>query len=102
MSHPARCNKRACQARRTLSMRVVEYVVRPGCHIAGCSGLMYTVKRGVQDMSPGETVCQMDCRPWPHKTSDKQCRHYLEYMKTRAATGHLKHSPVTATEWTPF
>lgn len=105
MGYQARCNKRLCQARRTLPKRVTMYIKRPKCHIPGCSGLMLMDEHRIKGKPQhGEfvEVCRLDCLPHPHKTNSKGCRGYREYMNKRNDSPRPKHSPIPAEEWVPF
>lgn len=90
---PARCNRRACQARRNLSKPLAEYVRPPRCHTVGCDGLMYVDKyrlnRGAKDRA---AACYEGCLHdaqigWPfekpHRVDHPACRHYEDYMAGR-------------------
>lgn len=103
MAYPHRCNKRACQARRSLKRKAADYVRAPRCHIPGCSGMMYfdahRFKNGVSDR--GE-VCGSDCLPYRHMISNRKCRKNAEYVAKRYDAPRSKHSPIPATQWAPF
>ena len=98
---PARCNKRACQARRNLSKRPENCVRgRPKCHINGCDGLMYVdqfrldartdrVKR-IKDTGD---VCRDDCLPYPHRKGCKGCKHHTEYVLEQSLKAPARHRP---------
>lgn len=113
---PARCNKRACQARRNLSKMPEHYVRWPKCHIGGCDGLMYVDKyrlnRGAHDNPPvcRDPLCQhhrVTGKHLPfHRVSTKGCSGYEDYILERSLKPRSKHSPLpepTATaEPAPF
>lgn len=111
MSVPARCNRRACQARRNLSKPPEQYARWPTCHVLGCGGKMYVdkyrLRKGEHDNAP---VCYDACLyEWarehdphnryalrgdaPHRVSDKRCRRYEDWALERSLA-RSKHSPV--------
>lgn len=99
MAIPARCNKRACQARRNLTKRPELFVRWPTCHMPGCNGKMYVdkyrLRKGPKDHPP---ICRDDCRPWsikggPHRVNDPQCKHYDEYILNKSFEPVSKHNP---------
>lgn len=103
MKYPARCNKRACQARRTLSKPVEEYVRRPKCHVPGCGGFMYidkTRKRGAE--SDRGKICRDDCFIPPHRYGQKGCKHHDEFVLDRSMRETSKHSPIKSESEPPF
>jgi hypothetical protein len=94
---PARCNKRACQARRTLSMMPEHYVNWPRCHIVGCDGKMYAdkfrMKKANQAADRGE-VCECDGRPGKHRRGQAGCRDREDVIIQRSLLPTPKHSPI--------
>lgn len=98
----ARCNKRSCQARRTLNKPIEEYAERPKCHKPGCDGLMYEDKyrtrKGDKDRAP---MCRDDCRPFPHRIDDPHCKHYSRFVEDRYNAPRSRHSPCPD-DLTPF
>lgn len=105
MKYPCRCNKRTCQARKSLPKKPELYVRRPECPIPGCGGLMYfdryRFENGPRDQGSAEP-CGLDCTPFRHRTSNKQCRGHEEYLAKRNQAPRSKHSPIPADEWVPF
>lgn len=94
MRVPSRCNKRCCQARRNLSKWPESYKRGwPKCHVAGCDGLMYVdhyrLRKGQYDNAP---VCTLDCKPYPHRYSDKECRSNEDWV-IKCSVKVSKHSP---------
>ena len=103
MKYPARCNYRACQARRTLTKRIEEYARPPRCHIGGCSGKMYIdwYRYRNSDADRGE-ACKLDCLPYTHRINNKECRGHADYVDARNNAPRPKHSPIPIDEWVPF
>ncbi len=106
MKYRARCNKRACQARRNLTKHVFEFVHPPKCHIAGCTGLMYIDKyrqrKGPKDHPP---VCKCDGYMYPHRQNSKDCYNYEDHIIDRSLRDLPKNSPLRQPEpegWDPF
>lgn len=94
MRYPCRCNRRDCQARRTLSMRPEEYINHPSCHRPGCTGKMYVdeyrLAGGKNDRAP--TCRSEDCYPYPHGMNSPHCK-YREDFIIGAALAESKHNP---------
>lgn len=104
----ARCNQRACQARRTIE-GVYDPNDRPGCHVPGCKGLMYedsnrkTKARRVKDATGGVKMCRcggttfgigrMSMRNAPHKWGQVGCIYREDYLLQRGGEPPSKHSP---------
>lgn len=109
MSYRARCNKRACQARRTIK-GVYDPNDREKCHDpkgVGCCGLMrkdVTRERDVtKDASGGGKLCRCDgltmsSRNSPHRYGCRGCRHHDEYIIEKAFKPRSKHSPTSVSE----
>lgn len=103
MKYDARCNKRACQARKPLK-GVYDKNDRVPCHAPGCKGLMYedknrkTKERRARDKSGGLGLCHCDGMQWaamsssPHRKGAKGCRHYDDVVLERSLSPS-KHSP---------
>lgn len=99
MKIPARCNKRNCQARRNLSKPPEQYKRWPKCHKSGCDGSM-RVDKCRKDKYPSDNapVCHEGClhdfeaKNFPHRYSDKRCRHYEEWLAECTAKAS-KHNP---------
>lgn len=117
MRIPCRCNKRSCQARRTLRKRPEQYVREPKCHIPGCDGKMYVdeyrLRKGEFDNPPQCTDpnCNFTRRHFertgrvmirPHRVSNDLCDHYQEWITKRNMAPRSKHSPIPENEWIPF
>lgn len=83
MSYPARCNRRSCQARRTLAKPVEQYERRPKCHLPGCEGLMYTDWCRVRGKDRAPT-CRCDAFPFPHSVRSPQCEQHTDYVLAQA------------------
>lgn len=116
VTHPARCNRRSCQARRNLTKHPALYRVWPKCHVCK-TGLMYVdwyrMRKGPKDNAP---VCDdMYCRysedhlaetgnyvPY-HRVNTKGCSQYEQYVVERTMAAS-RHSPLKPTETTeaPF
>lgn len=105
MSYPCRCNKRTCQARKSLKKHPADYKHRPECPIHGCGGLMYLdeyrYSGGAKDQGSAE-VCRLDCLPHVHRTSTEGCRSHEDYLRKRNAAPRSKHSPIPKDGWVPF
>lgn len=102
MRWPCRCNRRSCQARRTLPKHPREYVRWPVCKVCGEGRLYvdeYRKRKGPKD---NVRVCRSDCRPYPHRVSDRHCKHYRQYVTSRNLAPRSKHSPIPPDEWVPF
>ena len=99
MKVPARCNKRACQARRNLSKRPEEYVRPPKCHMPGCSGLMYVdtyrLEKQEKKLRP---VCYDDCYPYPHRVDSPNCKQREDYVLDQSMKPASRHRPIKETE----
>lgn len=104
-THPARCNRRQCQARRNLSKHPALYAKWPRCHKCG-SGLMYVdwyrKRKGPQDLPP---ICDDPCCPYPeqhvraggavvpfHRVNTRGCSGYDDYVIDRSLAAS-KHCP---------
>lgn len=61
----------------------------------------YRFKNGARDHGSAE-VCGLDCLPYRHRTSNKQCRGNDDYATKRNQAPRSKHSPIPADEWVPF
>ncbi len=103
----ARCNKRNCQARRTLSKPISQYVNRPKCHIPGCTGLMYEDKfRNGKREREIQPLCKCLGLPTqnrdgnaPHMRGTVRCVHRDEHLLTMSfEKGTKKHSPLKVHE----
>lgn len=110
MKYRARCNKRACQARKTIK-GVYDPNDRVPCHKRGCKGLMridVTRERDcTKDASNGAGLCQCDgisfsAHNRPHRKGTKGCKHYDDMIRARNLAPRSKHSPIPAREWIPF
>lgn len=93
MKYPCRCNRRDCQARRTLNKHPDAYKRPPRCH--GCRhGTMYLDKyrkaRGAKDNPP---VCYDDCYHYPHRTNSKHCKHREDWKLERSLAPKSRHDP---------
>lgn len=106
--HPARCNKRGCQARRNLSKHPMLYVKWPKCHVCG-DGLMYVdwyrMKKGPKDNAPKCELYACAYRgssPEYHRVSDSGCSGHAEYLAKRNNSPRSKHSPIPEADWVPF
>ncbi len=103
MSYPCRCNKRSCQARKSLRKKPDDYVRRPKCPIPGCGGLMYFDNhRFTNSVRDRGEECGLDCLPYRHMVSNKKCRKNEDYVAKRNLAPRSKHSPIPADEWVPF
>lgn len=95
MRIPARCNKRACQARRNLSKYPQEYRRWPQCHVPGCGGRMYVDKYRLEKLDVRHSrVCYDDCYPYPHNEMSPECKKREEALLERSLQPRPKHSPV--------
>lgn len=87
--HMCRCNRRQCQARRTLPKAPWLYKKWPECP-DNCGGTLYVdwyrTNRGKKDREPL-------CRDYPHKVNSKNCKRREDYELERAAKPRSKHSP---------
>lgn len=106
VTHPARCNRRDCQARRNLSKHPALYKNWPRCHVCR-SGKMYVdwyrMKKGPRDNAPvcNDTYCQYAAdrmaeggRFLPfHRVSTKGCSGYESYVIERTLADS-RHSPI--------
>lgn len=110
MKYPARCNKRACQARKSFRRKPDEYKYPKKCHMPGCTGIMKLDKlRYASMLDPslavkdrGE-VCNCDGYIGPHRKGQKNCIHHEEKVLNQAFTkGTFKHSPVKVEELTDY
>lgn len=109
--HPARCNRRDCQARRNLSKHPALYVRWPLCHVCGVGKMYvdwYRMKKGPEDNAPVCTDGFCDhfrntgnFVPY-HRVSSKGCSGYNDYITKRNTAPRSKHSPIPADEWVPF
>lgn len=85
---PARCNRRACQARRTLSKHPLDYVRWPKCHIKGCAGKMYVdtyrLAKGPYDRAP---ECRCDGWARVHRRGQVGCVYREEHIIERSLAG---------------
>lgn len=108
--HPARCNKRDCQARRNLTKHPALYVKWPRCHV--CGGKMYVdwyrMKKGPKDNAPvcRDSLCDHHRNtgnyvPF-HRVSSKGCSGYNDWITKRNTGPRSKHSPIPEDEWVPF
>ncbi len=70
---PARCNKRSCQARRTLKKHIDDYERKPKCHVCG-SPMYIDYYRACKKFS--RAVCSCDGYPFPHKIDSVWCKHF--------------------------
>ena len=97
MRYKCRCNKRACEARRTFAKHPDEYKHgRPKCHIPGCEGIMYALKNQTASERGGWT-CPLQCLPYPHSVRDKRCEQHEDYVLTVA--GNKKAGNKTEPDW---
>lgn len=106
VTHPARCNRRQCQARRNLAKHPALYRQWPKCKVCG-KGRMYVdwyrMKKGPRDKAP---VCQdAQCGyavthygntgvylPF-HRVDTRGCSGYEAYM-TESTMTPSRHSPI--------
>lgn len=88
MRYPARCNRRRCQARRSLSKRPELYVKWPTCP---CGGRMYVDWCRFQKRE-GVPVCWLDCYPFPHKVNSANCCRRSDWVIDQAFKAS-KHRP---------
>lgn len=103
----ARCNKRNCQARKTLRERI-DPNDRPPCHMPGCNGLMYEDKhraknpatdrgyRGYCKCIPSNSALLAINRTgnMPHYKGQPGCVHHQDYvMESSLTKGTRTHSP---------
>ena len=107
MKIPARCNKRQCQARRSLSKPLEAYARRPKCHIAGCSGLMLIDKTRADkanDAKDRGVPCHCNApvmlRPTAHRRGQKGCMYRDEMLAKRGK--QATHSPIEPKDYVPF
>lgn len=106
VTHPARCNRRECQARRNLPKHPALYVRWPKCHV--CSkGLMYVdwyrMNKGAKDNAPicKDPYCTYDHQRLEagkkvlplHRVSTRGCSGYDDYMLS-VTMSDTKHSPI--------
>lgn len=93
MSYRARCNKRPCQARRTIK-GTYDPNDRLPCDNPGCEGLMYADKRrnrlGAGD---GRELCRCDGVQWadtrgsPHAKGSRGCKHWEDCLLDSILSG---------------
>ena len=104
MKYDARCNQRACQARRPLP-GAYDPNDRVPCHMPSCKGLMYedknrkTKARKARDVTGGLGRCHCDGVAWadmrnsPHIKGAQGCRHREGVLLERSLKPPPKHSP---------
>ncbi len=102
-SYRARCNKRPCQARRTIK-GVYDPNDRERCHKPDCKGMMRidtTRERiGWRD-STSQPLCHCDGVKWadtrnaPHNRGAVGCSHREDVLIERGMSPRSKHSPLT-------
>lgn len=110
-SYRARCNKRPCQARRTIR-GVYDPNDRESCHKHGCKGMMrkdVTRERDCnKDASGGRPLCRCDGVQWadmrgsPHNRGDPGCNHREDVLIERGLSPRSKHSPLTGSDELEF
>lgn len=97
----ARCNKRPCQARKTIK-GVYDPNDRRPCHVPGCKGLMrkdVTRERDcTRDATGGGELCrcdglEMSIRNSPHRRGSKGCKHFEDVKVEQSLRPVPKHSP---------
>lgn len=104
MAVPCRCNKRTCQARRSLKRRPEHYVYWPKCQVLGCEGRMYVDEYRVRGKTDRELhakdrngVACTDYRcdlHYLHRRGTVRCVHREEHKLNMSLTqGTHKHSP---------
>jgi hypothetical protein len=100
---PARCNKRSCQTRRSLTKYPEEMKHWPKCKVNGCDGKMYVDKLRLQAQLDKEKYkkdsgepCKCDGYPIKHiRGQHKLCEGRDEVQLEKALTkGTFKHSPI--------
>ena len=99
VKYRARCNKRACQARRTIKGNYDPNDRLP-CHMYNCKGLMRKdVTRERLGGNEGRELCHCDGVQWadtrnsPHRKGSEGCRHREEMLIEQALRPVPKHSP---------
>jgi len=106
--HPARCNKRSCQARRNLSKHPALYEKWPTCHCPGCDGKMYVdwyrMKKGPKDRAEicKDPNCILKMKLPYHRVDHHGCSQYQNYVTKRNTSPRSKHSPIPIEQWVPF
>lgn len=99
MKIPARCNKRACQARRNLSKHPQEYHKHPRCHMPGCDGKMYVDSYRLQKLEVRQRpVCRCDGYWYPHRVDSPDCKHSVDWVMENSLKPVSRHSPKTTEE----
>lgn len=111
MRYPCRCNRRACQARRTLAKHPSEYRRWPVCAVCGKGRLYvdeYRRQRGARDNAPACTdpLCQYsritgNLQP-RHRVSQFGCSGYVAYTVARNTAPRSKHCPLLDDDRVPF
>lgn len=106
VTHPARCNRRECQARRNLTKHPALYVHWPRCHVCK-QGRMYVdkyrMRKGPKDHPPvctdpyctyieGHMAAGGRYSP-VHRVSTKGCSGYEQYMINNSVA-QSRHSPI--------
>ena len=103
MRYPCRCNRRNCQARRSLAKRPELYRKWPTCP---CGGKLYVdwyrFHKGKHDQPPRcrSSACILSW--FPHHVATAECYGNAAYLAERNAAPRSKHSPIPAVEWVPF
>jgi len=103
---PCRCNKRACQQRKTLSKYPEEYDVTPKCSAIGCDGILYVDKLRLQAKFDPKKMekdsgkfCRCSGHPKAHPLGKVNgmyvCEHHEDVLIEKSFTkGTFKHSPI--------
>lgn len=101
MKYRARCNKRVCQARKTIK-GVYDPNDRVNCHMPGCDGLMRIDvtrerdpigDRGYEGLCRCDGIAWADMRNSPHRKGIRGCVHYEDHVTDRSLKPIPKHSP---------
>lgn len=105
MRYQCRCNKRACQARRTLAKHPDEYVRPPKCHRCK-DGLMYVDKtRQRRADSDRGRPCNCDGIHHTHRYGQKGRNHRETFLFERSLREASRHNPyqhIPADDEPPF
>lgn len=85
-----RCNRKACQARKTLRKHPGDYKYPRKCKAIGCSGIMrldgYRHKglkdKRIRELDRGKTCCDWQCDlHYPHRRNSEGCFYKSEFER---------------------
>lgn len=117
MKYPCRCNKRSCQARRTLHHHPEWYLKPQTCDVDGCTGKMYVdnyrLNKGKFDRAPQckDPNCNFSRKHFersghtmikPHRVDNDLCDGHSKYLTERNLKPQSTHSPIPKELWVPF